>query len=58
MVNDTRWCGELCICTRANWQGTLVVKTSPLPSLKKAISTILAQGNALQCRPLVQNRRE
>ena len=46
IANVTRWWGESCTCARANWKGTLVVKTSPMPNLTIAISTILAQGNA------------
>ena len=59
MVNDTRWWGASCMGARADWKGIFVVKTSPLPSINIAISTILAQGSAIkQCRPLVQNRRD
>ena len=39
---------------RADWKSIFVVKTSSLPRLNIAISTILTQGSAIQqCRPLV-----
>ena len=54
MVNDTKWWGASCMGACADWKGIFVLKTSPLPSINIAISTILAQGSAIkQCRPLV-----
>ena len=59
MVNDTRCIVQTVDTARADWKSIFVVKTSPLPSINIAISTILAQGSAIkQCRPLVQNRSD